>query len=60
MNPPASATLSLNRRAFLQRTALTAGAFAMLSGTRASGRILGANDRLRIAVAGCNGAASRT
>lgn len=27
----------------------------MVSGTRASGRILGANDRLRIAVAGCNG-----
>ncbi|PAW79713.1 MAG: dehydrogenase [Pedosphaera sp. Tous-C6FEB] len=55
MNQLNSPAAPLDRRAFLQRTAWGAGAFAMLSGTRASGRILGANDRLRIAVAGCNG-----
>ncbi|MEN6496041.1 MAG: Gfo/Idh/MocA family oxidoreductase [Thermoguttaceae bacterium] len=45
-----------HRREFLKRAAaagLTA-TFA-ISGTRASGRVLGANDRVRIAVAGING-----
>jgi predicted dehydrogenase len=45
------------RRAFLKRAAATAGVattFA-ISGTSASGRVLGANDRVRIAVAGING-----
>jgi len=45
-----------SRRAFLKRAAasgLTA-AFA-ISGTKASGRVLGANDRVRVAVAGING-----
>lgn len=50
-----------NRRGFLKAsTATVAGAtFAMnsftISGTKASGRVLGANDRIRIGVAGLNG-----
>jgi predicted dehydrogenase len=43
-----------SRRQFLQTTA-TAGASLLLTGTRASGKVIGANDRLRIAVAGLNG-----
>ena len=44
---------TLNRRNFLQSTA--AGAGLLLTGTVASGAIQGANDRVRIAVAGLNG-----
>ena len=45
-----------NRRDFLKRTvAPSALATFVLSGTKASGRVLGANDRVRIAVAGING-----
>ncbi|HUT90545.1 MAG TPA: Gfo/Idh/MocA family oxidoreductase [Thermoguttaceae bacterium] len=45
-----------NRRNFLKRTvAGSALATFVLSGTKASGRVLGANDRVRIAVAGING-----
>ncbi|MCA9152690.1 MAG: Gfo/Idh/MocA family oxidoreductase [Planctomycetales bacterium] len=43
-----------NRRTFLKSSAAI-GAGVLLSGTRASGRVIGANDRLRIAVAGVNG-----
>jgi predicted dehydrogenase len=45
-----------NRRSFLKRAAAVSalGAFT-LSGTKASGRVLGANDRVRIAIAGING-----
>jgi len=45
-----------DRRSFLKRAA--AGGIAAtfsISGTKASGRVLGANDRVRIAVAGING-----
>jgi predicted dehydrogenase len=44
------------RRTFLKRAA-TAGIAATftIAGTRASGRVLGANDRVRIAIAGING-----
>lgn len=45
------------RRTFLKRAAATAGAattFA-IAGVSASGRVLGANDRVRVAVAGING-----
>jgi predicted dehydrogenase len=42
------------RRRFLQGTA-AAGASLLIAGSRASGKVLGANDRLRIAVAGVNG-----
>ena len=45
----------ITRRSFLERTAVGAGALAVIGGTRASAKVLGANDRLRIAVAGCNG-----
>ena len=45
-----------NRRDFLKRTvAGSALATFVVSGTKASGRVLGANDRVRIAVAGING-----
>ena len=45
-----------NRRAFLKRAARAGVATTlMIAGTRASGRVLGANDRVRIAVAGING-----
>lgn len=43
----------INRRTFLQTTA--AGTGLILAGTSASGAVLGANDRVRIAVAGLNG-----
>jgi predicted dehydrogenase len=47
----------LTRRQFLQTTTTTAaaGSSLILMGTRASGAVRGANDRLRIAVAGLNG-----
>lgn len=45
---------SLTRRRFLQGTS-AAGASLILGGTQASGRVLGANDRLRVAVIGVNG-----
>jgi predicted dehydrogenase len=44
-----------NRRQFIKNTTLAAGATVFLSGTKASGRAIGANNRLRIAVAGLNG-----
>lgn len=45
---------SLNRRRFLQGTS-AAGASLLITGTRASGQVVGANDRLRVAVIGVNG-----
>ena len=46
-----------NRRQFLQ-TASAAGASFLITGTRASGQINGANNRLRIGVVGVNGRGS--
>ena len=44
------------RRDFLKTSsAIVAGSTFLISGTKASGKIIGANDRLRIAVAGLNG-----
>ncbi|MCL2743543.1 MAG: Gfo/Idh/MocA family oxidoreductase [Planctomycetaceae bacterium] len=45
---------TMNRRSFLKSTAVAAGSTSVfaISGTAASGQILGANDRVRIAVAG--------
>jgi predicted dehydrogenase len=45
---------NFSRRQFLTGTA-AAGASLLITGTKASGKIKGANDRLRIAVAGLNG-----
>ncbi|MEQ8838004.1 MAG: twin-arginine translocation signal domain-containing protein, partial [Lacipirellulaceae bacterium] len=42
-----------SRRKFLQ-TSTAAGASLLLTGTRASGQVEGANDRVRIAIAGLN------
>lgn len=44
-----------SRRHFLRASLATAGGSLLLSGTRASGAVKGANERLRIAVAGVNG-----
>jgi predicted dehydrogenase len=44
----------LTRRHFLQGT-LAAAATVTIAGTKSSGRVLGANDTIRIAVAGLNG-----
>ncbi len=45
-----------HRRTFLKRaTAAGVATTLAIAGTRASGRVLGANDRVRIAVAGING-----
>lgn len=43
-----------NRRDFLKRAAVGSLAAFTIAGTKASGRVLGANDRVRIAVAGIN------
>ena len=43
----------LSRRTFLQGS-LAVGA-ATISGTKSSGKVLGANDSIRVAVAGLNG-----
>ena len=45
---------NVTRRMFL-KSSTAAGAGVLLCGTAATGRVLGANDRLRIAVAGVNG-----
>jgi len=52
--PPEPQMRNVSRRQFLQGSA-AAGASLLIMGTRASGKIKGANDRLRIAVAGVNG-----
>jgi predicted dehydrogenase len=44
----------LHRRSFLKRT-LAAAATITIAGTKSSGRVLGANDVIRIGVAGLNG-----
>lgn len=44
----------MSRRGFVKGTAIGGAAF-MISGTKASGRIIGANDRVRIGVVGTNG-----
>jgi predicted dehydrogenase len=44
-----------NRRTFLQATSAAAGSSLILAGTQVSGAVDGANDRIRIAIAGLNG-----
>lgn len=50
-----------SRRDFLKRAAATAGVAAgvTIAGTKASGRVLGANDTIRVAVAGIHGRGGR-
>lgn len=45
----------MNRRMFLKGSLAAAGATVFISGTKASGKIMGANERFRIAVAGLKG-----
>lgn len=45
----------VTRRNFLQTSSAAAGASFFIGGTKATGKVLGANDRVRIAVAGLNG-----
>ena len=45
---------TLSRRKFLQRT-LTAAATITIAGTKSTGRVLGANDTIRLGVAGLHG-----
>jgi predicted dehydrogenase len=45
----------LNRRQFVTGTLAAAGAGFAIGGTRSTGRVIGANDTIRIAVAGLNG-----
>ncbi len=45
----------INRRRFLQTGSALAGGTLLLGGTRAAGKIAGANDRVRIAVVGLHG-----
>ena len=53
---PNSPAADNSRRDFLKKSsALVAGSSFLISGTKASGNILGANDRVRIGVAGLNG-----
>jgi len=47
----------LNRRSFIKQTLATA-ATVTIAGTKSSGQVVGANDRIRIAVAGLNGRGS--
>lgn len=48
----------LNRRRFLGQSLAAAGAGFAIGGTRSTGRVLGANDAIRVAVAGLNGRGS--
>ena len=45
----------ITRRRFLTQSALAAGSVALISGTRSSARVMGANDRLRVALVGLRG-----
>ncbi|HOH43831.1 MAG TPA: twin-arginine translocation signal domain-containing protein, partial [Candidatus Hydrogenedentes bacterium] len=45
----------ITRRQFLQSATLLAGSALLTHPLKASARVIGANDRLRIAVAGLNG-----
>src|SRR5262245_65763184 len=51
---------ALSRRKFLQGAAAASTAFPLftIAGTKASGAVIGANDTVRIGVAGCGGRGS--
>ena len=46
---------NLSRRQFLNRSVAMAGAGFAIGGTRSTGRVVGANDTIRVAIAGLNG-----
>jgi predicted dehydrogenase len=46
---------STTRRTFLKRSLLAAGGAYTIAGTKSSGKVLGANDAIRVAIAGVNG-----
>ena len=52
----------VTRRKFIQQSAAASTAFGLftIAGTKASGRVLGANDAVRVGVAGIRGRASST
>ena len=47
-----------SRRNFIKNSTVASGATLLLAGTSSSQKVLGANDRLRVAVAGLNGRGS--
>src|SRR5687768_3195939 len=51
---------NVTRRKFLETTAAASTAFSLftIAGTKASGKVIGANDTIRIGVAGCGGRGS--
>src|SRR5262245_48444617 len=51
---------NVSRRKFLETTADASTAFSLftIAGTKASGKVMGANDTVRIGVAGCGGRGS--
>ena len=56
MKSPRKSTVRSSRRDFIKTGGvLAAGSSFLISGTKASGNIIGANDRVRMAVAGLNG-----
>ena len=56
MTSPRTSTVSTSRRDFIKTGGvLAAGSRFLISGTKASGNVIGANDRVRMAVAGLNG-----
>ena len=46
---------NLSRRLFLNRSVAMAGAGFAIGGTRSTGQVIGANDTIRVAIAGLNG-----
>ncbi len=50
---------NLSRRQFLNRSVAMAGAGFAIGGTRSTGRVIGANDTIRVAIAGLNGRGGR-
>src|SRR5687768_1785002 len=45
----------VTRRSFIRPSTIAAGAVTLAGSTSSYGKIIGANNRLRIAVVGCNG-----
>jgi len=50
--------MKTTRRSFLKQSAIAAGSMAVAGSASSYARIMGANDRLRVAIVGCNGRGS--